>query len=125
MKRFFTVSAMLLLFMAMIWSGCKTAKVTTPNYIGKWNYVLNTPNGDVAGYFQFSQDGDMVSGVIGNEMGTMELNDLVIDESKVSFNFDFEGNAIDVTGDFEGDILKANLAVQGFEMPFEAKKEQQ
>ena len=86
---------------------------------------MSLPDGDYPGFLEFSQDGDNVSGMIGSDQGTMELMDLVIDENTVYANFDFQGNTVDLSGDFEGDVLKALLSVQGYEIPIEAKKDQQ
>ena len=81
------------------------------------NYPIN-------GYLKFSQEGDEVIGMIGGDDGETQLSDFMIDEEKVSGNFEYMGYSINVSGIFEGDVLKGKLSAEGYEFPFDANKQQ-
>ena len=127
MKTFLSVSPFLLATVMLIWSGCattKSSKTAIPNYIGQWNYVLSLPDGDYDGYLKFSEAEDQTVGVIGNSDGESELTGFTITEEQVSGQFDYMGYTVDLTGTFEGDVLKGTMSAEGYEFPFEANKQQ-
>lgn len=112
-----------MLFMA----GCastKKSKTSVPNYIGQWNYVLSLPDQDIEGYLKFSQVDDAVVGVVGGGEGETPLSDFAIDEEKVSGMFEAMGYDIQLSGTFEGEVLKATMSAAGYDFPFEAQKQQ-
>jgi hypothetical protein len=127
MKTLFKFSPVLFVVIILIWSGCattKSSKTAIPNYIGQWNYSLDLPDQTINGYLKFSQEGDEVIGIIGGDQGEETLTDFAIDEEQVSGNFDYMGYSVDVSGIFEGDILKGKMSAEGYEFPFEANKQQ-
>ena len=117
------VMVVIMLFMA----GCastKKSKTSVPNYIGQWNYVLSLPDQDIEGYLKFSQVDDAVVVVVGGGEGETPLSDFAIDEEKVSGTFEAQGYEIQMSGTFEGEVLKANMSAAGYDFPFEAQKQQ-
>jgi hypothetical protein len=117
------VMVLIMLFMA----GCastKKSKTSVPNYIGQWNYVLSLPDQDIEGYLKFSQVDDAVVGVVGGGEGETPLSDFAIDEEKVSGMFEAMGYDIQLSGTFEGEVLKATMSAAGYDFPFEAQKQQ-
>lgn len=109
----------------LILSGCastKKSKTAIPNYIGQWNYTLSLPDGDYPGYLKFSTQEGQSIGMIGNTDGETQLQDFLIDEEKMSGNFDFQGYSVSVTGTFAGEILNGMMSAAGYDFPFEAKK---
>jgi hypothetical protein len=113
--------------MLFIWMGCastKTSKTAAPNYIGTWNYTLETPEGEQNGSLIFTQEGDVVVGTIGSDGGSQSLEKLVISEEKVSGIFDFQGYEINLTGDFAENILDGLMSVSGYDIPFTATKQE-
>ena len=122
-KLFPLAVVVIMLFLA----GCastKKSKTSIPNYIGQWNYVLSLPDQDIEGYLKFSQEGEVVSGVVGGQEGETPLTDFAIDEEKVSGTFEAMGYEILLSGNFEGDVLKASMSAAGYDFPFEANKQQ-
>jgi hypothetical protein len=122
-KLFPVVMIVIILFLA----GCastKKSKTSVPNYIGQWNYVLSLPDQDIEGYLKFSQEDDVVTGVVGGQEGETFLSDFAIDEEKVSGTFEAMGYEIQLNGNFEGNILKASMSAAGYDFPFEATKQQ-
>jgi len=127
MKNLVKISPLVLAVVMLLWSGCastKKSKTSIPNYIGQWDYILSMPDGDQAGFIKFSQEDDQVIGLIGGDQGEIQLSDLVIDEEKLSANFDFQGYTVNMSGTFEGEELNGNMAVEGYEIPYTAKKQQ-
>ena len=111
----------------LIMAGCastKKSKTSIPNYIGQWNVVISLPDGDQERYVKFLQEEDQVAGFVGGDQGEVQLSDLVIDEEKMSANFDVEGYHIDMTGAFDGDAIKGIMSAQGYEIPFAGTKQQ-
>lgn len=115
--RFFLIA-----MIALVWTGCATTKVTTPNYIGRWNYDLDTPQGRYAGWIVIDQEGKDVTGTMNSEMGSVDLRDLKIEDNFMTANFYIMDMDMDLSGEFDGDVLNAKIIVQGYEMPFKATK---
>ena len=127
MKTISRFSPVLLVVVLLILAGCaatKSSKTAIPDYIGQWNYSLDLPDQTINGYLKFTQEGEEVIGVIGGNEGEAPLADFLIDEEKMSGNFDYMGYSVDVTGMFEGDVLKGKMSAEGYEFPFEANKQQ-
>ena len=127
MKRNNFFMLMMFAVVLFIWTGCastKTSKTAAPNYIGTWNYVLETPEGEQEGALVFTQEGDVVTGTIGSDAGSQALEKLVISEEKVSALFDFQGYEINMTGSFAENILDGLMSVSGYDIPFKATKQE-
>jgi len=123
LKLFPIVMVVIMLYLA----GCastKKSKTSVPNYIGQWDYVLSLPDQEITGYLKFAQEDDSVVGFVGSDEGETTLNDFAIDEEKVSGTFEAQGYEIQMSGTFEGDVLKANMSAAGYDFPFDAKKQQ-
>ena len=128
MKTFTKLSPAIIVIFILLLSGCastKKSKTAIPNYIGQWNYTLSLPDGDYPGYLKFNDQEGQTIGMIGNNDGEAQLQGLVIDEEKMSGNFDFQGYSVSVTGTFAGEILNGNMSAAGYDFPFEAKKQQE
>ena len=111
----------------LLLAGCastKQSKTSVPHYIGQWNYVLSLPDQDLEGYLKFTQESDVVTGVVGSQEGETPLSDFMIDEEKVSGTFEAMGYEVQLSGNFEGDVLKANISAAGYDFPFEATKQE-
>jgi len=125
MKKYFIHYSVLMAVVILVLSGCsatKKSKTSIPNYIGQWDYVLSLPDQDINGYLKFVQEGEAVLGYVGGDDGEMPLEDFMIDEEKVSGKFEAMGYEINVSGNFEGDVLKATMSAAGYDFPFEANK---
>jgi hypothetical protein len=128
MKNLVKISPFLLAVVMLLWSGCastKKSKTSVPSYIGTWDYVLSMPEGDQEGFIIFRQEDDQVIGTLGSDQGEIQLSDLVINEENLTANFDYQGYTVNMFGDFEGNQLKGNMAVEGFELPYVATKQEE
>jgi hypothetical protein len=120
-------STVLMFVVMLIWSGCtttKSSKTAIPNYIGQWNFSLELPDQTIKGYLTFSQEGEEVLSAIGVEEGETQLSDFTINEESFSGSFEYMGYTVDVSGDFEGNVLNGKMSAEGYEFPFEALKQQ-
>jgi hypothetical protein len=115
--RFFLIA-----MITLVWTGCATTKVTTPNYVGRWNYDLDTPQGRYAGWIILNQEGKEVKGTMNSDMGSVDLRDLKIEDNFMTANFYIMDMDMDLSGEFVEDVLNAKITVQGYEMPFKATK---
>ena len=120
----FPLAAIVLMLFIAGGASTKKSKTSVPNYIGQWNWSMDLPDQTINGYLKFSQEDDGVIGVIGGDQGEQQLTDFVIDEEKVSGNFDYMGYSVDMNGTFEGNVLNGTMSAEGYEFPFEANKQQ-
>ena len=127
MKESMKLFPLTMIVIMLLVAGCastKKSKTSIPNYIGQWNVVISLPDGDEDRYVKFVQEEDQVAGYVGGDLGEVQLVDLVIDEEKMSANFDIEGYHIDMTGTFDGDAIKGILSADGYEIPYAGTKQQ-
>jgi hypothetical protein len=122
MKSSKIIQLSMLIILTLILTYCATSRVTTPNYIGRWDYEMDTPQGSFNGWIILNQDGKEVTGTINSDMGSTELRDLKIEDNILSANFYAFDMDMDLSGEFVEDILNAKIMVQGYEMPFTATK---
>lgn len=87
------------------------------NPVGTWRYEVETPQGTVAGVLTLTGEPTDLEGTITNDAmpgdGT-RLDDLVLDGSTLSFNFDGgQFGRISVSAELDGDDLDGSLTVPG------------
>ncbi len=108
-----------LLFMA----SCATSKVAKNSPAGAWDYsVKNTPNGDVSGVMNIQQNGEEFSGNLATDAGTVDLNNVTIEDNQLSSNFYIQGTSLELKGTFSGDAFTGNVSAQGQSFPVEATR---
>jgi hypothetical protein len=108
--------------LTLIFAGCAASRVTTPNYIGRWDYEIDTPQGRQSGWIILNQEGKEVTGTINSDMGSTDLRDLKIENNIMTANFNAFDMDMDLSGEFAEDVLNAKIVVQGYELPFTATK---
>jgi len=122
MKRSLRNSSVILSVIMLLWTGCASTKKLASAYVGKWNYDLDTPQGNIKGYMDIKNDGKVYTAAFNSDMGTIDLNNLVIKDGKLTATFDIQGNTLDVSGSFNGDVFDGKIGGGGFEMPFKANR---
>jgi hypothetical protein len=120
---FFTL--VLLIMVAGFFTHCATSKVKIPNYIGTWDYEIDTPQGAQSGWMVFTQEEGELKGSINSDMGSIDLEDLVIEDNKLSATFFAFEMDMNLTGEFVEDVFNGMFLVQGYELPFTAHKKPQ
>ena len=123
MKRLFnlyTLSAIVAAFLMFSCAATKTAKVNP--YIGDWAYTAETPNGDLSVVMTINETEGVYSGLLSSDMGSVDLNDLKIEDGALSASFDIQGYTIPMKGTFDGDTFTGSSSIDGNEMPINATK---
>ncbi len=90
--------------------------------IGTWKYsISNVPPEYESGYMTFEQKDDKTVGYMGDDKQPMQ--ELSIDQGKVSFQTNFDGGLIKYTLTQTGDSLKGAVSTPYGEFPVVAVKE--
>ena len=117
----FTLAAFSVLFLA----GCAASKVKVNPYVGQWEYVFPMEDGsklDVTMTINETEQG--YTGNLSSYMGAVDLDDLVIEDGKLTSNFDLQGYTVDFHGTFEGTTYKGITSIDGYDVPIEATKKE-
>ena len=112
-----------LLIALVFLAGCAASNVAKNGPSGAWEYtVKNTPNGDVSGTMNIMQEGDGYTGNLTTSSGSIDLNNLTIEEGKMSSSFNYQGTPLELTGDFSEDSFTGNVGAGGQSFPVEATR---
>jgi hypothetical protein len=122
MKNFQITRFLSFILLTVFLVGCAATKVTTPNYVGRWNYEIDTPQGRQSGWIILNEDGKEVTGSINSDLGSADLRDLEIENNIMTANFNAFDMDMDLSGEFVEDVLNAKIVVQGYEIAFTANK---
>ena len=98
---------------------CKATKKMAYTPVGSWDYkVTGTPQGDVEGTMILTKTGDSYSGTMTAMGGSIDLDDVKIEDNKLTCTFDYQGYTLDVSGTFEGETFKGEIGMDynGFPM---------
>lgn len=87
---------------------------------GKWTYTIDIPDDAHKGFFEFTRDGETLTGEISSDeitSGNTELEDIVIDNGTVSFTFDFDAGGSMISLEFDlnvdGDSYTGKVTIPG------------
>ena len=105
-----------------IFMSCATSKKLAESYTGKWGYDIETPQGNYNGNMEIIQAGKTYTGKLNSDMGSVDLNNLVIKDGKLTADFDMMGNTINISGNFQGEVFNGNVDAGGFQIPFKATR---
>jgi len=123
MKNFFKLNLLAaLVYSCLMFSCAVTKKAKVDPYIGEWEYVAQTPNGDLDVVMTISKTETGYSGFLTAEMGSVDIDNLVIEEGKLTSTFDIQGSEIPMKGKFEVDTYTGTTTWEGNEMPVNATK---
>ena len=111
------VTALLLLY------SCAASKVAKNSPVGAWDYtVKNTPNGDISGTMTIQQNGATYTGNLSSDAGAIDLNDMTIEDNKLSSRFYYQGTSLQLNGDFSEDTFTGSVVGGGGSFPVEATR---
>ena len=71
---------------------------------------------------EINQVGKAFTGKLNSEMGSVDLNDVVINNGNLSANFEMMGNSINISGDFQGEVFNGKVEAGGYQIPFKATR---
>lgn len=102
----------------------KAADVAPPDpYVGTWNYqVQDTPDGTLKGKLQIDKDGDNYKAMLMSETNETTIENVAINGTTLTGNFDYQGYTVNIKGDFSGMSLNGSMSVEGMSFPLLANK---
>lgn len=104
-------------------AGSKKTKVDP--YVGEWEYTAPTQDGgEMNVVMTIEKTEDAYSGYLSSDMGSVDLQDLVIKESDFAASFEIGGYVITMKGAFEGDTYTGTSAYEENEWPMNATRKQ-
>jgi len=123
MKRIFSVDLFATFIVAMFIFGCAATKVTVSPYVGEWHYTYQNMDGtDAAAVMTITEMEKVYKGVLSSQMGSVDLQDLVIADGKLTAKFDIQGYLMTLKGSFEGDTYTGTVNIDGNEFPMIATR---
>jgi len=124
MKFFLLSSAVWILVIGALFTACKTSQNTASRYVGEWHYTIDWEGTEYPIKMIINSSDDGYTGMFSSEWGDLPIDDLVIEEDKLTATYDFQGNLVDFKGTFEGDTFKGLSSSGGNEYPMEAVRKQ-
>jgi hypothetical protein len=123
MKRIFSIDFFAALFLALFIFGCAATKVKVSPYVGEWHYTYQNMDGtEAAAIMTITEAENVYKGVLSSEMGSVDLQDLVIADGKLTAKFDIQGYMLSMKGSFEGDTYTGTVNIDGNEFPMIATR---
>ena len=102
-------------------SACAATKVTEPDFSGEWHYTFPTmEGGEMAAVMNLNKENGTYAGYLSSEMGSVGLDNLVIEGNNLKASITIESYTLDITGSFEGDAFHGKTLAGGMEIPMEA-----
>lgn len=125
MKGLFNLNALAIILFSFFIIACAASKVKVSPYVGNWEYTFPSQDGgEVDATMTITEIENGFSGVLSSEMGSVDLEDLVIEEGKLSAKFEIQGYEISMNGGFDGDTYTGIVDFDGNEFPMNATKKQ-
>jgi hypothetical protein len=103
---------------------CKTSKSTASKYVGEWHYTFEMEGTEYAAFMTINTSEDGYSGSLNSDLGSVDLDDLVIEEDTLTATFDIQGYVMDLKGTFDGEAFHGSTSIDGYEFPMEAVRQQ-
>ena len=123
MKIFFNLNMYVAIIFTLVLLSCASSKTKVSPYVGEWHYTFPTmEGGEMSATMTINEIENAFSGFLSSEMGTVDLQDLVIEDGKLSAKFDIQGYIITMKGSFEGDTYTGTTNFDGNEFPMNATR---
>ncbi len=123
MKQIFRIDFFAALLLALFIFGCAATKVKVSPYIGEWHYTYQNMDGtEAAAIMTITEADNVYKGVLSSQMGSVDLQDLVIADGKLTAKFDIQGFVMSMKGTFEGDTYTGSVNIDGNEFPMIATR---
>lgn len=92
-------------------------------YVGAWDFVVqNVPSGKAEGIIEIQRTGHQYRAELASGMGDLVIEELAIQDERLSGHFRYKGFKVNVKGVFEGNTLEGKLAVTLASFPLRATK---
>ncbi len=116
------LSYLLIVFSGMLLA-CTATKKIAYSPLGNWDYtVRDTPNGDVSGTLVLSKDGEQYKGVLQSSMGSVDLENVKVEDNQLRGTFEMEGYELELIGTFAGEELEGTVGFEGYTFPLKGSR---
>jgi hypothetical protein len=123
MKKIFNLNAVAIVIGSLLVIGCAASKTSVDPYIGEWHYTFpSMDGGEMKATMTINAAEKGHAGFLTSEMGSVDLQDLVIEDGNLTAKFDIQGMTINLKGKFEGDTYNGTTIVDGNEFPMIATR---
>ena len=123
MRNFLIPNIVGFLAICTMFTMCKTGKSTASRYVGDWHYTFEMEGTEYAAFMTINSVEDGYTGSLTSDMGSVYLDDLVIEEDKLTATFDIQGYVMDLKGTFDGEAFHGSTSIDGYEFPMEAVRQ--
>lgn len=107
----------------MIIISCAASKTSVDPYSGEWHYTFPTMDGgEMDAIMTINKTETGYSGYLSSEMGSVDLDDLVIEDGNLTANFDIQGYGFDMKGNFDGETFTGSTTIDGNVIPMNATR---
>ena len=113
-------SAILIFAFGILIAGCKSSKTTESKYVGECHYTFEMEGTEYAAIMTINKVKDGYTGALSSEMGSVNLDNLVIEDDKLKASCDIQGYVLDLEGTFDGDTFNGLSTIDNYEFPMEA-----
>ena len=125
MKKLFNLNTLAIILGSFLIISCAASKTSVDPYIGEWLYTFPTMDGgEMKAVMTITANEGEYSGFLSSDMGSVDLEDLVINDGKLIAKFDIQGYGITMAGTFEGDTYNGTTNFDGNEFPMIATRKQ-
>ena len=80
---------------------------------GKWKASIESPMGAMELTYTFKTEGEKITGSVTSEFGNMELTNIKVSETEISYDLNVMGNSVNQKGKIEGDVIKISMDMPG------------
>jgi hypothetical protein len=116
------IKVFLVVLSVTLLSACGTTRLAIKKYAGSWEYHIDTPDGPIDAAMVITHDGEKFTGTMEADQGSIELEDLKIEEGKLTAHFYYGIYLIDISGEFNEDEFTGTLGPPEYQMPFTATR---
>ena len=117
------IRVILIIFSAALLSGCGSTRMAIKQYAGSWSYHIDTPEGSIDAVMIIEHDGEKFVGRMeAADQGSIDLEDLKIEDGKLTAQFYWSTYLIDISGEFNEDEFTGTLGPPEYQMPFTATR---
>jgi len=126
MKKIFTRSFLLIAVFGLLWTGCKTSSkvAESSKYVGDWLYTFEMEGNSIDAVMTINKVDDGYTGALSSDMGSLDLDDLKIEDGTLTASADLQGYILDIKGTFNGNVYSGTVGADGNEFPMEATRKE-
>lgn len=123
MKSFFNLNTLALALFSFLIIACAASKTNVSPYVGDWKYTFPSQDGgEIDATMTITEIENGFSGILSSDMGSVDLEELVIEKGKLTAQFSIQEYEISMNGEFDGDTFTGIVNFDGNEIPMNATR---